>query len=325
VAPGGDDGNRGRDPAEALRTIGRAAGLARAGDTVVVAGGTYRERVRVRASGAPGAPVSFRAATGEKVVLDGDNKALNSAFAATGKHHLRFDGFYFQDFNFFPAQGWIPRYSGEFHFQRCGDIGITRCFSDGRNGYTARFVTAWHVSGLEIENCVTSNKMSGSMYLERCPDLRFANSVIARPMITAFCLRNTDSEPAVMENNIFTDMLDKKAALNINLFTVDNQLGGLRQRNNCYLLRRFPPAERALVGQRTAGDLADYISEALFADPGFAGVPGDDAGFAGDRVMSPAAMDFDFPAFFATSPEVAARGIGLQPEAFADFHFNRGE
>ena len=30
----------------------------------------------------------------------------------------------------------------------------------------------------------------------------------------------------------------------------------------------------------------------------------------------------DFPDTFSTSPDLVERGIGLQPEAFADFHFH---
>lgn len=34
-------------------------------------------------------------------------------------------------------------------------------------------------------------------------------------------------------------------------------------------------------------------------------------------------LKLDFDSFFATNPEVIRRGIGLQPEAFKDFPFNR--
>lgn len=46
--------------------------------------------------------------------------------------------------------------------------------------------------------------------------------------------------------------------------------------------------------------------------------------FPPDRLMNPA-LALDFSSFFATDPEVVKRGIGLQREAFEDFHFDRSE
>ncbi|HLL64919.1 MAG TPA: right-handed parallel beta-helix repeat-containing protein [Micromonosporaceae bacterium] len=71
VSTGGDDGRSGRSPRVAFRTIQRCASLARPGDTCVIAGGVYRETVTPRRSGAPGAPITFRAARGAKVTVDG--------------------------------------------------------------------------------------------------------------------------------------------------------------------------------------------------------------------------------------------------------------
>jgi hypothetical protein len=38
--------------------------------------------------------------------------------------------------------------------------------------------------------------------------------------------------------------------------------------------------------------------------------------------MLDASFKLDFDSFFTTNPELIKRGIGLQPEAFRDFHFN---
>ena len=117
----------------------------------------------------------------------------------------------------------MPRLSGEFSLCQCHDIEIRRCFSDSRGGYTARFVTAWDVDGLRVKNCVYLDKMGGMMIV-RCPNLRVSSCVIARPKIACFILRNEKDQPAIMENNIFTDMLKKKALHNINLFVVDGRI-----------------------------------------------------------------------------------------------------
>lgn len=72
VATDGDDAGPGtRD--EPWATIQHAAETARPGDTVVVAGGTYAERVAIRVSGEPGRPITFAPAAGERVVLDGSS------------------------------------------------------------------------------------------------------------------------------------------------------------------------------------------------------------------------------------------------------------
>ena len=39
--------------------------------------------------------------------------------------------------------------------------------------------------------------------------------------------------------------------------------------------------------------------------------------------MLDASLKLDFDSFFTTNPELIKRGIGLQPEAFKDFHFNK--
>lgn len=54
-----------------FQTISKAASVAQAGDTVLVYGGTYRERVMPARGGEPGKPIVYMAAKGEKVLLKG--------------------------------------------------------------------------------------------------------------------------------------------------------------------------------------------------------------------------------------------------------------
>jgi hypothetical protein len=329
VAPDGDDANSGLDRGHAWRTIAHAGDTVNAGDTVLIAGGTYRERVRIRATGAPDAPITFRCLPGEKVVLDGADKALTTGFVANGKSHLRFDGFYFRQYSYENSQSWTGEVNGEFALHGGRDIQISRCFSDGRGGYTAHAVYAWQVTDLVIRNCVSTNKMAG-MLLTRCPNLRIEHCVFARPLINSFVHRNKPDQAAFMDHNIFTDNIQAKAALNIPFLCVDGHIDGFRQRDNCYFIRCFTPDDRVMHGKKdTLKDLGKYISEPLFADPLFAGDPGvkgnpaDKSGFGPERLMDPA-LEIDFDSFFATNPEVVARGMGLEREAFADFRFERG-
>lgn len=70
VAVGGAEGNPGTASAP-LRSIQAAARLAKAGDTVTVHAGTWRETVVPANDGAEGEPIVFQAAPGEVVILDG--------------------------------------------------------------------------------------------------------------------------------------------------------------------------------------------------------------------------------------------------------------
>lgn len=98
VAPDGDDANSGLSREQAWKTVTRAADSTRAGDTVLIAGGVYVETVRVRSSGSPGKPVTFKALPGEKVIFDGDKRVLEVGFSVLGKEYIRLDGIYFRDF-----------------------------------------------------------------------------------------------------------------------------------------------------------------------------------------------------------------------------------
>lgn len=54
-----------------FRTLGHAAGVAKAGDTVVIRGGIYRETLTMRHSGAQSHPSTFMAEDGERVIITG--------------------------------------------------------------------------------------------------------------------------------------------------------------------------------------------------------------------------------------------------------------
>jgi hypothetical protein len=71
VAPDGQDANPGT-PESPLRSMQKAAEVARAGDTVLVRGGVYRGHVFLRFSGEPDKPIVFRNAPGERPVVDGE-------------------------------------------------------------------------------------------------------------------------------------------------------------------------------------------------------------------------------------------------------------
>ncbi|QDT68937.1 hypothetical protein MalM25_18630 [Planctomycetes bacterium MalM25] len=70
VSQQGDDSNPG-DKGQPFRTISRGAEEARPGDTVLVHGGVYRERVAPPRGGGPGSPITYRGVPGERVIVKG--------------------------------------------------------------------------------------------------------------------------------------------------------------------------------------------------------------------------------------------------------------
>ena len=73
VAPNGDDRNAGT-PELPMRTLQKAADVARAGDIVLVRTGIYKPGVLLRFSGERDKPIIFKNAPGERPVVDGEGR-----------------------------------------------------------------------------------------------------------------------------------------------------------------------------------------------------------------------------------------------------------
>ncbi len=102
VATTGNDNNDGRSEARPLRTLQRAANLARAGDVVWVRGGVYSANVSFQGSGTSSQPIVFESYPGECAVLDGSGHERYQ--------HVRFEQARYYVFRNFevrnsPAQG----------------------------------------------------------------------------------------------------------------------------------------------------------------------------------------------------------------------------
>ena len=64
----------GLEPREQVRTIAEAASLVEPGDTVIIHGGIYREKVDIEKSGLPEKPIRFQAAVGQTVIMTGADR-----------------------------------------------------------------------------------------------------------------------------------------------------------------------------------------------------------------------------------------------------------
>lgn len=326
VSSEGSDEHSGTSREKPWKSLNRAAAMVRPGDTVFIASGRYQERVRIRASGEVERPITFKCMPGHRVIIDGAGKSLSNGFVISSKKHLIFDGLYFVDSSMFPQTGPIVSRAADFLVYRSADIHLSRCYADARNSYAASFVVAHGVKKLLITNCVMIGKFDG-IYIERCPELRIEHCVLASPLIYAAIIRNARTEPATMSHNIIVDMLNKKAVQNFGILCVDGYTDLFRMNNNCFYIRCFTPADRKLMNAMNVTEAGELIAGAQFENPGFAGLAA--LLKAGQRrhefdpdvlVESPQMLDFN--AYFATNPAVIARGIGLQPQAFADFEFS---
>jgi parallel beta-helix repeat protein len=81
--------------AQPFCTIGKAAGLLSAGQSVRVVAGTYAETVNGPNSGAAGSPITYSAAAG--VTVTGNGSATGSGFRMTGKSYIAIRGFTIAD------------------------------------------------------------------------------------------------------------------------------------------------------------------------------------------------------------------------------------
>jgi len=345
VAPDGDDTADGLSRQTAWRTIRYAAGQVKAGDTVSIAGGSYRETVYIRATGDKGRPITFRVLPGEKVVFDAGNRELANAFVLNSKHHVVFDGFYFFGFN---AAGndsvhWSPSMSGVFQATDCDDVTIRRCLMNGQGGgYCPPFALACRCERLTLENCVVAGGFSG-FHVIQCPDLRLRHNVFLRNLIAACIIVNRPEQKAHLTGNIFSDSLPRKQG--VQLFEMPHA-EALVDDNNCYYLRVSDEKRRPFLFYKNTEfgpstftrrlSLAQYrskvrpTSSSVVADPGFQvvkewtrqGQEIDTQAYLGDLIIGQLGRALDFHSLFATNPEIAKRGCGLLPDAFGDFHFN---
>jgi len=327
VATDGDDSRSGLSRAEAWRSINQAASKVNAGDTVLLAGGTYQETVWMRAGGDHKHPIRFGPVPGERVIIDGANGTLSNGFIFRGKNFVQLDGLTFQAIGF--AQGEPT----SIDLYESNDIRITRCLMDGRKiSYTAPFLVAWACANLEIQNCVVMQAMNMGINLLRCPNAKVENSVFFRNFTNIATVVNKDDEKVRFESCVFTDLTLGKET--IHLFELP-MMGAFSQRNNVFVLRT-PGKERAPVFYfyRSAGKLklTDYFDKtgadgSVEGDPLFQGGLGlkrsPDFTFLPDDLIRKPELDFDD--FFVTRQDLVEKGIGLQQSAFADFKFDQSK
>jgi hypothetical protein len=355
VAPDGDDASNGLSRAQAWRTVNHAADRVTAGDTVLIAGGTYNEKVRIRATGEEGKPITFRSIPGEKVVFQGAD--LDQAVSVIAKKNIRFDGFYFV--------GWGDSSSAIFVLWQGDQTQITRCFHV-KGGGNVGFLSAEYSADVWVKNCVAAKGFVIAQF-HVCPRWRMENNLFLGPWISAVSFVDEPDQKGFLRNNIITDNLPykvKQPLISVGRFE------SFVEGNNCYFLR-VPDDQRKVFqfyGTAAYGRYApiygvntNFATPPVFVDnkdgtennprlsvKEYQAMVGDTGSFAGDPKFAgtanmpeggklwtgdPSTMfdklggkeDVDFPDTFATSPEAVKKQVGPQPDAFKDFWFNNGK
>ena len=103
VSPAGNDAAAGTIAAP-WRTLGKANAALLAGDTVLVRGGTYPERIAPSRSGASGSPIVYRAFPGELAIVSGADDSDLNLLALHGSWVV-VEGFTFRNQDFFDLPG----------------------------------------------------------------------------------------------------------------------------------------------------------------------------------------------------------------------------
>ena len=343
VAPGGDDLNPGTKE-KPLKRIVTAALKTEPGDTVMVHGGVYRETVLVPVSGAPGRPITYCAAPGETVCLDGANRQFCRAFGAFGKSHLRFDGFRIRMFG-----TALVNASGVFIFFGSNDIEVSRNFYDGRSpGYSPSILHTRFSKNITMRNCVDIGSMTGIAIIDTS-GVVIENCVMKMSSIWPLFCMGTKEHRVRFACNIVTDNIRAKTHEPLIKITSPEILD---EADNIYFVR-LPRDQRVIVGLHSGKKwtLDEYYrltgknGGSFFANPGFKAMPKlltwknwqerladmkkgpafgrvvndyEDARDPQDRLRY---RVWDFRDFFADPVRKAPDGriIGLEPDQFKGF------
>ncbi len=200
---------KGRDDASGsethpLRTLGRACEMAGPGDRVVVRAGTYRETARPWRSGLPGQPITFEAAAGERVEINGAREQVAFGFDLRDRHHIVVRGFVF-----FGQTETAENDGGFGHVCIAGasDILVERCLFDGRMNYI-NAVLVYRSENVTLHNNIfVSHHASLIAHDNAGPVIVTRNSFLGPTLAKIYGPRNAR---LVIRNNLFDEHLFPK-------------------------------------------------------------------------------------------------------------------
>ncbi len=306
VSTNGNDSLNGLSRETAWKSLQHAADTVRPGDTILVGVGEYKGTVYFPISGEKGRPITIKAVPGEKAQI------IEGGFMLYGKHYYNIDSLYF---------------GGTIIISHGSNLQVSRCLLPE--------ISAVRTPNILVKNCAFFSSW-GALNAERCPNLCIENNIFFSTLISHMLIVNAPDEPFYIVNNIFGESTrGKQYGSAVTLL----QVKSLTEGNNCFY-QRWPENERNVIEiwelpdtDRKVSPLFDVHKKEFFEHgiPVYRSVVRPTDSFAANPLLfggtgtkqgwGPGVTNHEFDALFSTSPELIKRGIGLQPEAFRDFHF----
>lgn len=128
VSTSGQDANSGQQGSP-WRTIAKAASTIGPGDTAIISGGTYAEKITQTKSGTATAPITFTAATGETPIVDGTGVQVGnwgSLWTFSSASYVKLDGLTFKD-----SGGYCVALVGNTTHVDVGRLDVSNCKAAG--------------------------------------------------------------------------------------------------------------------------------------------------------------------------------------------------
>ncbi len=199
VAPNGSAEDSGLQQ-EAPTTLTAAGDRVRAGDTIIMLDGVYREMFCPAATGVPNAPIAIKARMPGRVVLDGADGARPTGVALFRKRHVIVDGLIMVRF----ADRVLGRRAGLINSEvfccYCEDITLTNSVLVGWNPMSSELACVARAGGpLTFSNCVFTGFMHG-VVTRKTSQVNFFGNTWYVPLIDCFQVLGGK---AVLKNNLF--------------------------------------------------------------------------------------------------------------------------
>jgi len=324
VAVSGDDSSDG-SAARPLASVSRACELAAAGDRVLVRAGTYHDEIRPVRSGLPGRPITFEAAPGARVILNGKNELLPAGADLMGRRHIVVRGFYFHA----QAEHSPDVPGGQVQLTDATDVLVENCIFDGRMNYV-NSITAYRASDVTLRNNVFISHHSGILLADCRGTMRIEHNTMVGPTINKiYAVRNGR---VVLRNNLFDENLFPKkikqyrvVAIANTVLEMDHNFYGVDAKNSERRLVDYGTPKLDLVTAEAlpetskdtqrfaiAGDLGLWQSKfgqdrhSLVGDPGWANPK---------TITSLRDRSRNWPNRFAVYPPASPRDLSLKTES----------
>jgi len=196
VAVSGSDENPGTQDSP-WKTFAHAVAIVEPGDTVLVRGGTYFERLVPQTSGADGAPIVFSAYPGEKPVLSGESLSLggddtqNAIVVLQNVGYIHIEGFSIQDYISYdermPSGVFVSGSGCGIEITACSVSGIRTIYSAG-DAVESRNAHAIAVYGTDGDTAIDKIVIDGCEVFENT--LGSSEAIALNGNVTNFSVTN---------------------------------------------------------------------------------------------------------------------------------------